>query len=195
VAGWLVDEKSFRHRYIGDDDKEFLWRTKQLSKAKLLYGDRKEFDRIIRKALSRRWNRRRQLAVIKHSYVTMAEYMGKMLNKVDASEGDTPEFYQDGYVVATNAALLVAALNKIDLDSDKTMYRQIMAEARTRPPDFEQDFSLASGLTGESRSREAALSAARRLVGWSRKTILGSFRPAEDDGDEGFWRIVREMKF
>ncbi len=120
VSGWLVDEESFKNRYIGGDDQEFLWRKKQLQKARLLYGDVGEFKRIVQAAMARRWNRMRQFAVVKFSYVTMVEYMSKMLSK--AEELDTPEFYQDAYIVAKNAALLIAALNKIDLDSDKNMY-------------------------------------------------------------------------
>lgn len=194
VSGWLLDEESFKHRYLGDDDEQFLWRRRQLRKARLLHGDGREFRRIIRRALARRWNRRRQMAVITHSYVTMAEYMGKMLNKVEAHEDNVPEFYQDGYIIATNFALLVAALNKTDLDSDKSMYRQILAGARIKPPRFERDFKTVSGLTDASRSRQAVLSASRRLLRWARNEITKSFRPAEGD-DTGFWRIVKEMKF
>ncbi len=194
VSGWLLDEESFKHRYVGDDDQEFLWRRKQLRKAKLLFGDRIEFNKIVGRALARRWNRKRQVAVIRYSYVTMVEYMGKMLNKVRAHEDDAPEFYQDGYVIATNAALLVAALNKIDLDSDKIMYRQIFAQAKIRPPNFEDDFETASGFADTKREKEAVLSASRRLYLWSRKAIIDSFEPLGDD-DSGFWQIARETKF
>lgn len=86
LSAWLLDEESFKHHYIGDDDKEFIWRRRRLSKARLLYGDKAEFNRIITNALSRRWTKKRQMAVVQYSYMTMVEYMGKMLNKVEAHE-------------------------------------------------------------------------------------------------------------
>lgn len=194
VSGWLLDEESFKHRYLGDDDEQFVWRRRQLRKASLLYGNRREFSRIIRKALARRWNRKRQMAVISHSYLTMAEYMGKMINKVETREDGVPEFYQDGYVIATNFALLVAALNRIDLDSDKSMYRQILAEARVKPPRFGRDFGTVSGLSGAPRSREAVLSASGRLLRWARRKVL-EFSESRSHDDGGFWQIVREIRF
>jgi predicted nucleotidyltransferase len=193
VSGWLADSVSFRHRYLGDDDEQFLRRRRQLRKAKLLYGNGREFNKVIRKALARRWNRKRQMAVIGYSYVTMAEYMGKLLNKVEAREAGAPEFYHDGYIVATNAALLVAALNKIDLDSDRSMYRQILARARVKPPHFKRDFETVSGLSTSPRSSQAVISASRRLVRWVREEILNSFEPAQTD-DGGFWRILQETR-
>jgi predicted nucleotidyltransferase len=192
LSAWLLDAESFKHRYIGEDDKEFLWRRRGLSRARLLFGNKEEFDRITRNALSRQWNRKRQMAVIEYSYMTMVEYMGKMLNKVDAHEAGTPEFYQDGYILATNTANLVAALNKIDLDSDKTMYRQIFREARIKPPNFERDLLVSSGLTSARRNAEEVLSASRRLLKWSRGEILHEFGPVKGRG--GLWAMVREMK-
>jgi predicted nucleotidyltransferase len=192
VSGWLVDEESFESRYIGMDDEQFLWRKKQLSKARLLYGNVEEFSVIIRVALARRWNRTRQFAVIKDSYVTMLEYLGKMLSKMN--ERDTPEFYQDGYVITKNAALLVAALNKIDLDSDKNMYQHILAWAKNRPPGFLRDFRTASGLASSRRDRKGVVSASRRLVRWARNQIITSFEPVNTDGP-GFWQLVREVRF
>jgi len=194
VSGWLVDEESFKHRYIGDDDEEFPWRRRQLRKATLLYGDAGEFEGIIRTAIARRWSRKRQMAVIRGSYVTMVEYMGKMLNKVQTHENGAPEFYQDGYVVAKSAMMLVAALNKIDLDSDKNMYRRTLALAKVIPTNFESDFKAASGLAGASRKKEAVVAASRRLLQWARSKIMASFEPEEDDG-AGFWSLVREMRF
>lgn len=194
VSGWLVDEVSFKHRYIGDDDEEFLWRRRQLRKATLLYGDAGEFDGIVRTAIARRWSRKRQMAVVRGSYVTMVEYMGKMLNKVQTREDGAPEFYQDGYIVAENAMMLVAALNKIDLDSDKNMYRRTLTLAKIIPPSFESDFKTASGLAGASRKKEAVVAASRRLLRWARKTIMTSFEPEEGDGT-GFWSLVREIRF
>ncbi|HYB76521.1 MAG TPA: hypothetical protein VEC08_06155, partial [Nitrososphaerales archaeon] len=93
VSGWLADGESFKHRYIGDDDVEFPWRERQLRKARLLYGDEEKFNRIVRTAIARRWNRKRQMAVIRWSYVTMLEYTGKMLNKAQAHHDEGPEFY------------------------------------------------------------------------------------------------------
>lgn len=191
VSGWLVDEESFKHRYVGDDDQEFLWRTRQLRKARLLYGDREEFSKTIRKALARRWNKKRQMAIIRDSYVTMAEYMGKMLDKAPSERG--PEFFQDGYIVGKNAALLVAALNTIDMDSDKSMYRQIVGQAKVRPPDFERDFELASGLAGAPRNNEDVILASKRLLRWAREEIIKSFGPG--DADPCFWRVVRDLRF
>jgi predicted nucleotidyltransferase len=54
VSGWVADSFSFKQRYIGVDDKLFVWRRRQLKKTRLLYGDAREFDRIVGKALSRR---------------------------------------------------------------------------------------------------------------------------------------------
>ena len=193
VSGWLVDEDSFRHRCIGDDDAEFLWRKKGLSKARLLLGDKAEFDSIISKAISRPWNRRRQMAVIQYYYVTLVEYIGMILNKVEMHDDASPEFFQDGYIVATKAAHLVAALNKIDLDSDKTMYRQVFAEAKVKPPHFERDFGISSGLVATYRKKGDVLAAALRLVRWSRRTILDSFKQSKED-DPGFWQVVRRVK-
>lgn len=192
LSAWLLDKESFKHRYIGGDDKEFLWRRRRLLKAKLLFGSKNEFDAIIRNALSRRWNRKRQMAVIQYAYTTMVEYMGKMMNKMEAHETDVPEFYQDGYIFAANSADLVAALNKIDLDSDKTMYRQIFKEAKVKPPDFEQDLRVSSGLTSARRDPTEVLSASQRLLEWSRNAILDYFEPAI--GENSFWQMVRELK-
>jgi predicted nucleotidyltransferase len=194
VSGWILDDVSFRRRYIGTDDKEFVWRRRRLQKVKLLYGDAKEFDKIIGAALSRRWNRRRQLAVIRDSYGTMVEYLGKMLNKVEAGEAGTYEFYQDGYVVASLAAIVVAALNRIDLDSDKTMFRDVISQARVMPSNFERDFATASGFTGERRNREEVVLASKRLVKWAREQIIRSFGPPRR-GEEGFWQIVKEVRY
>ena len=193
VTGWLLDDESFKHRYLGDDDEQFAWRRRQLRKARLLYGNKREFGRIIRGALGRRWNRKRQVAVITHSYANMAEYMGKMLNKVEAHEDNVPEFYQDGYIIAANFATLAAALNRIDLDSDKTMYRQILAEARVKPPHFGRDFGTVSGLSGKPRSRRAVLSASRRLLRWARRKVLELESPSF--GDHGFRKMVQEITF
>lgn len=194
VSVWLLDEVSFEDRYVEGDDKEFLWHRRGLSKAKLLFGDRTEFDRITRSALSRRWNRKRQMAVIQYKYTTMVEYMGKMLNKIEARETDSPEFYQDGYILGANAAELVAALNEIDLDSDKTMYRQVFTMAKIKPPHFERDFKVSSGLIGDKRGAGEVVSASRRLLRWSRKAIIGSFESSRSD-EEGFWQMVCSMKF
>jgi predicted nucleotidyltransferase/Arc/MetJ family transcription regulator len=193
VSGWLVDAESFKHRYIGDDDEDFLWRRRQLWKAKLLYGDRGEFSRIIKKALARKWNRKRQVAVIRPSYVTMLEYMGKMLNKTRTNQVGSPEFYQDGYVIAKNAALIVAAINRIDLDSDKSMYQQILRLARIKPPNFERDFEIASGLTKTPRKDEAVVSASRNLVRWARGQIVR--RRLSEAGDQGFVTLTKELEF
>lgn len=84
-----MDEKSFMRDYIGGDDEKFLWRREQLRKAKLLHGDKEEFDIIIKTALKRRWNKKRQFAVVRYAYVTIMEYVGKMLNK---RKEDAPEF-------------------------------------------------------------------------------------------------------
>lgn len=191
-SGWLVDGKSFRRMYIGSDDAEFVWKRRQLQKARLLYGNPREFYRIVKAALARRWTRKRQFVVVREAYVTMVEYMGKMLNK--AGQGETPELYQDAYILAENAAMLVAALNKINLDSDKSMYRQILSEAKVRPPGFERDFVTASGLAGSRRERKEVVSASRRLVRWARKKIIASFGQAECR-DPGFRQLVREMKY
>lgn len=155
----------------------------------MLYGDTEEFKRIIEEALKRRWNRTRQLAVVIHSYVTMVEYMGKALNEA-RGEG-TPELYQDAYIVATNAALLIAALNKIDLDSDKNMYRQIFSQAKVRPPNFERDFMAASGLAESPREKREVVSASRRLVRWARMQVIRSFKADRS----GFWELVREVRY
>ncbi len=190
VSGWLVDEESFKHRYIGDDDQEFLWRTRQLRKARLLYGDRKDFGKAIRKALTRRWNKKRQISIIRNSYATMVEYMGKMLDKAPSKRG--PEFFQDGYIIGKNVALLVAALNRIDLDSDRSMYRQIFDQAKVRPPNFECDFEFASGLAGAPRDNKDVILASKRLVRWAREKIIESFGPS--DADPGFWRVVQGLR-
>jgi len=191
-SGWLADEDSFKHRYIGDDDQEFIWRRRQLRKARLLYGDREEFDRVIRKALARRWNWRRQVAVIRYSYVTMVEYVGKMLNKVESHEEGTPEFYQDGHVIAWNAALIIAALNKVDLDSENMMYRQIFAAAKVRPPNFERDFGISSGHSAAQRNPQAVVSASKRLIRWARRQIRSA--GLIDSENSGFAQIVREFE-
>lgn len=192
VSGWLADDESFKHQYVGIDDEQFLWRQRQLRKARLLYGRKEEFNKIIRAALARRWNKRRQLAVAKSSYVTMVEYMGKMLNK--AAEAETPEFYQDGYIVAKNAALFVAAVNKINLDSDKSMYQQIFSQARIKPLNFERDFMTASGLTSIKRERKAVEFASRRLLRWARMKTIELFH-SDRGNDSGFWKLVREVEF
>lgn len=194
VSGWVADSVSFKQRCIGVDDKLFVWRRRELKKTRLLYGDAREFGRIVGKALSRRWTRRRQFAVVRESYVTMVEYLGKMLNKVQSGEGGTYEFYQDGYVIASNFAMVVAALNKIDLDSDKTMFREVLDQAKTRPKNFERDFAAVSGLTGERRSEGAVMSASMRLQRWAQKQVVETFRQSKV-GDRGFWQIVKEMKF
>lgn len=192
VGGWLADGESFRSMYIGShDDMEFVWR-RQHQKARLLYGDTQEFNRIFRAARARRWTRKRQLAVVRYSYVTMVEYMGKMLNK--AGQEDVPELYQDAYIVAKNAAFLVAAMNKIDLDSDKSTYRQIFSEAKVGPPNFERDSLIASGLASSRRERKEVVAASRRLLRWARQELFGSFEPAGRQ-DPGFWQPVREMRY
>ena len=192
VTGWLLDDESFKRYYIGTDDEQFVWRRRQLRKARLLFGDIKCFDRIMRPALARRWNRKRQFAVVRPSYVEMVEYLGKMLNK--PGQAATPEFFQDGFIIATHAALLVAALNKIDLDSDKIMYQQVFAGAKVRPPNFERDFKIVSGLTDSSREKKAVVAASKRLVRWARERIKESFEPG-DPNDRGFWQLVRDMRF
>ncbi|MBI3859087.1 MAG: hypothetical protein HY296_02445 [Thaumarchaeota archaeon] len=192
VSGWLADDDSFRRHYIGVDDEQFLWRRKQLRKARLLYGRKSDFERVISKAKARRWNERRKLAVIKYSYVTMVEYMGKMLNKRTTDE--VPEFYQDGYIVGKNAAILVAALNEIDLDSDKNMYQHVISMSKIRPRHFERDFLTSSGLSGGKRERGAVVAASKRLVEWARKETIQTFNP-DDPKDPGFWKLVREIRF
>jgi predicted nucleotidyltransferase len=193
ISGWLVDDQSFRKRYLGDDDHEFLWRKRQLRKARLLYGNNSEFRRIIQQALARRWNRKRQMAVIKPSYVTMVEYMGKMLNKTMTRQAGSHEFYQDGYIIAMNAALIVAALNRIDLDSDKSMYRQVIAEAKVKPASFVREFGIVSGLTSAGRNSATVVSASRRLLRWARRQILSQVLEEGDDSE--FASVVREIKF
>lgn len=192
VSGWLVDEESFRHRYLGDDDPEFLWRRRQLRKARLLFGDQRQFETIMRRALRRKWNKWRQMAALRYSYVTMVEYMGKMLNKRLVHEDNTPEFYQDGYIVAKNSALLVAALNKMNLDSDKNMYRGVMTHAKLKPPNFQKDFEMASGLSAVGRNKEAVVAASKRLVRWARSELVEFAGEAEDTG---FSQLLREVRF
>ena len=192
ISGWLLDGKTFRTRYIGGDDAEFLWRRRQLRKARLLYGNTMEFNRIIRAAASRRWTKKRQFAVVKYAYVTMVEYMGKMLNK--ESQDETPELYQDAFIVAQNAALIAAALNKIDLDSDKSMYRQIFSEAKVKPTNFERDFLTASGLSHFKRERREVVSASGRLVMWARERLIKSLKNVNLN-DVGFWQLVGEIKY
>ena len=192
VSGWLLDGRAFRTRYIGGDDPEFLWRRRQLRKARLLYGNETEFDRIIRAAASRRWTKKRQFAVVEYAYVTMTEYMGKMLSK--EGQDETPELFQDAFIIAQNAALIVAALNKIDLDSDKSMYRQIFSEAKVKPPGFEGDFLTASGLSHFRRERREVVSASRRLAMWARERLIKSLRNVNTN-DAGFWQLVREIKY
>jgi predicted nucleotidyltransferase len=194
ATGWLVDDEAFKRRYLGDGSGQFVWRRRQIRKARLVFGDRRGFRRAIKTTLARRWSRKRQMSVIGGSYMSMVEYLGKMLNKVEAQEMDIPEFYQDGYIVGINAALIVAALNKIDLDSDRTMYRQILAEARIRPSGFARDFEIASGFSGRSRSGRAVFASSRRLARWARNQLLDTFRPESDD-EPGFWQVVRDAKF
>lgn len=170
VSGWLVDEHLFQSDYVGGDDESFVWRYKQIEKARLLYGDRPAFYSMAKRALLKRWTPKRQGMVVKTAFLNIVEYFGKALNSM--REHDSPEFCLDTYVVAHNTALLVAGINKINIGSENVMYSQVLSSAKIKPPRFEDDFSFASGFGEGERSREAAYLAARRLARWVRGQTL-----------------------
>lgn len=192
VSGWLLDEYLFQTDYIGGDDESFVWRHKQIEKARLLYGDKLAFYSTAKKALLRRWTPRRQSEVVKIAFLNIVEYFGKALNSMPMR--DSPEFYLDTYVVAHNAALLVAGINKIDIGSENVMYREVLSSAAIKPPRFEDDFRLASGFGEGQRTRGAAFHAARRLARWARSQTL-QLLLTNQTFDPGFASIVRTIGY
>jgi predicted nucleotidyltransferase len=192
VSGWLMDEHLFQTDYIGGDDESFVWRHKQIAKARLLYGDRLAFNSTARNALLRRWTPKRQSRVVKTAFLNIVEYFGKALNSM--SEYDSPEFYLATYVVAHNTALLVAGINMIDIGSENVMYRDVLLSAAVKPPRFEDDFRVASGFGEGQRTREATYQAARRLARWARAQTL-RLVGTNLAFDPGFVSIVRTIGY
>jgi hypothetical protein len=192
VSGWLLDEHLFQTDYIGGDDESFVWRHKQIEKARLLYGDRLAFHSTVKKALQRRWTAKRQSRVVEAAFLNIVEYLGKALNSM--LEHDSPEFYLATYVVAHNVALLVAGINKIDIGSENVMYREVLSSAAIKPPRFEDDFRVASGFGEGQRTREATYQAARRLARWARAHTLQLAR-TNRAFDRYFVSIVRTVGY
>jgi predicted nucleotidyltransferase len=192
LTGDVWTTSSFRSAFLQEYDSEFLWRKKQIGKAKLLYGDRNAFVALRRKALKREWTPKAQLEVIKPAYINMLEYYCKMRNAALAQ--NHLGFYLASYVVAHNSMKVVAGINEINLDSENSLYDQILKQARTHPPDFEQDFIIISGFkSGINRSESETLAATRRLLQWTRD-YLSSSKSWKPSIDEEFTRIL-ELPF
>lgn len=191
-TGSVQSLESLKEYWFSNGDKEDVWRIQQIRKAKLLCGDETEFRRIKKFALQKRWNKKREFAIIRHSYSNMVEYLGKLLNK--RNEENAPEFYQDAYIIASQIASFITAINRINLDSDNTMYRQIFKEAKIRPPNFERDFLILSGFSQRTREKENIIRTAKRIIEWARKYAESEYRNFPLN-DFGFREIVQQLKF
>jgi hypothetical protein len=191
-TGSIQDFKSLKEDWTSRNDYDFVWRIEQIRKAKVLYGDAQEFQRIKEAALKKKWTRDRQFAVIRHSYSTMVEYMGKMLNKMDGSSA--LEFYQNAYIIAWQAALFVATINRINLSSDNEMFRQVFRNAKIRPPNFKRDIITLFGFSIQHRKKETIVQISKKMVQWARSYIT-RYSPFYSSKDTGFNQIVREIKF
>ncbi len=154
------------------DDFEFVWRIRQIRKSKLLYGDEREFRQIKETALEKGRTREREFSVVRQSYSTMVEYMGKMLNKMD--EDLSLEFYQDANIIAWHAALFIAAINRTNFNSDNDMYLQIFGDAKIKPPNFKRNLTTLSGFSNKARKKEILAETAKKMVWWAR-AMLSSF--------------------
>ena len=169
-----------------------MWRKGQLSKSVLLFGDEKSFRETMRWALKRTWTRKRQDTVVKRSITNILEYMGKMMNCADNE--NAIEFFRHAFILVDNFAIFVAGINKIDLWSENSMYRQVFDQATIIPPAFEKDFKTISGDYTNKRNRKEVLLAAKKFTRWSQELIknqygLNRFR------DQGFSEMVNNVRY
>lgn len=125
----------------------------------------------------------------------MMEYTGKMLNK--AKEEEAPEFYQDVYIIAQHAALFVAGINKINVRSDNTMYRQILREAKINPQNSRMTLRLRLDSRHPSylETRRPFFDRQRGSVRWARKFMLLNYPILDLQHDSGFRKIVEQIKY
>ncbi len=96
--------------------------------------------------------------------------------------------------MAERIALLVAGLNKINLCSDNSMYRQIFSEASIKPPNFERDFRIASGFSPLRRNKIAVMQATKRLARRARQYIIENYE-LDKLGDRGFLEMIHGIRF
>lgn len=193
VSMWSCGPMQYRKEFYSFDDDSFVWRRKLVRKARLLYGDARDFRSFRRAALAVNWTVKRQNTVVTSRYGMVMENYGKMLNEYPA-KGNLQAFYYAAQILAEKFAELVAAVNRIDLDSDRTLYRQATS-ARIKPASLGRDLTTLSSLDGRARSKAETLAAAGRLAAWIRGYLKDTYGLERLQADSGFREALSKLKF
>ena len=141
-------------------------------KARLLYGDKKDFKKFSGPALSQGWTEERQNRVIIANYGNAIEYLGKLID--DHEDSDRLVFYRDACAFSDRFVQLLAGINGMDIASSRSMYGQALA-ARIRPNGLERDLMSVSGFDGKKRDAGKALASAKRLMRWAADYLKGEY--------------------
>ncbi len=167
------------------------WYLKSLRKSKLIYGGRKDFQRPKKRSLTRvKWTRDIVGYIIERHYVlALLEYYHKLLN----TQNDTNElpFYYFAGQFAYHFMWFLASINRLGLDSERTMHRQIM-DAKTKPLGFRENYLILSGFGNRKASKKSVIRSAHKLMLWSHSYIVNKF--GTEDFSKGFREVLLKIK-
>lgn len=190
VSYWIMSLEEYSGAFGSVDAGSFAWQRASARKALAIFGDEDSFRRLNSRIGKQSWTADIQSGLIMFHYGNVAEYFGKMLN-TGTSRREAHVFYLNAVQLGDHYAQLVAAFNRTDLDSDRTMHDQVF-RCSHRPPNLRGDLLLVTGYRDGTRSRALTLMAAARLVRWARTYIVDSYG-LEKFTDRGFRDVVLEL--
>lgn len=192
VSFWAVSLDDYRDTFCEIDENEFIWQKYPALKAMAIFGDQAYFDSLLEKLRVQNWTQEIQDKAITYHYGNIMEYLGKLLNTFPDSE-EEHIFFFNAVQFAGHYARFIATLNRLDIQSDNTLYKQIFS-AQRKPENLDNDLLTVSGFSGKARSKDSTLSSARKLVDWARNFLINDYG-LDHFEDSGFRDVVKKLSY